>query len=201
MLKIGITGGIGSGKSLICSIFSMLDVPIYNADLRGRRILETNSTVEKKVMALLGKKAYPEPGKPDRKYIASRVFTDKALLDKLNAIVHPAVKDDFEAYVEKHQDYPYILKEAAIMIEAGTYKNLHGIIVITAPEDLRVSRVMARDGVSREDVMIRVEKQMSESERLKYADYIIYNDGSESLIRQIARIHGELMGKISIGVR
>ena len=201
MLKIGITGGMGSGKSLVCSIFSLLNVPIYNADLRGRLILETNHDVEKKVQALLGKKAYPETGNPDRKYIASKVFNDKDLLAKLNAIIHPAVNEDFISWIEGYHDRPYILKEAAIMIEAGTYKNLHGIIVITAPEELRVSRVMARDGVSREEVMARVEKQLSESERLKYADYIIYNDGSESLIRQIAKIHGELMGKISIGVR
>lgn len=194
MLKVGITGGIGSGKSTVCRFFQALGVPVYNADDRAKFLMNTDAALIARIQTLLGPDAYRD-GQLDRAYIAEKVFKDKSLLGQLNAIVHPAVFLDSIAFFEKHKDDPYVLYEAAILFESGNYKAMDKVILVYAPEELRIRRTMERDGLSREAVLERMRQQMPEAEKRKLADLIIENDGSQTLSEQVLTIHRQLIGK------
>lgn len=192
MLKVGITGGIGSGKTTVCKIFSTLGVPVYYADDRGKELMNTDPEIRRQLITLFGDAAYTEHGL-DRKYIAEKVFSDKGLLQQLNALVHPAVfKDSFD-WFQRHQADPYVLYEAAILFETGSYKMMDKMITVVAPLEVRIERTMQRDAVSRDEVLERVDKQLSDEEKIKMSDFIIYNDQKESLIDQVMRIHRQLL--------
>lgn len=198
MKKIGITGGIGSGKTTVCKIFESLDIPVYYADKEAKKIMASNLSVKKQMKDLLGEDAFFKNGKPDRNYIASKIFTDKELLAKINEIVHPAVQLDADRWFEimKNENISkYCLKEAALMVETGSYKSLHAMIVVTCPEDIRIHRVMKRDKLKFEDVMRKVRNQIPEEDKVKLADFVIVNDGKTSLIPQVWAIHHKLMSK------
>ena len=198
MKKIGITGGIGSGKTTVCKIFESLDIPVYYADKEAKKIMASNLSVKKQVKDLIGEEAFFKNGKPDRNYIAAKIFTDKELLAKINEIVHPAVQLDADRWVEimKNEGKSrYCLKEAALLVETGSYKSLHALIVVTCPEDIRIHRVMKRDKLKFEDVMRKVRNQTPEEDKVKLADFVIVNDGKSSLIPQVWAIHHKLMSK------
>ncbi len=183
--KIGITGGIGSGKTLVSRIFAVLGIPVYDADTRAKWLSNHHPGIKKGIIGLFGPEAYLDD-KLNTRYVASQVFQDKTNTEKLNAIVHPAVGEDFENWVNEHQDYPYLIKEAALMYESESYRQLDKVIVVSAPEALRIKRVLARDPQRSEgEVRSIMDKQMSEEEKLKRADFIIQNDDRQLIIPQV----------------
>jgi dephospho-CoA kinase len=189
--KAGISGGIGSGKSVVCDIFRLLGVPVFNSDLEARRILEGNPEVVREVTALFGPSVYPD-GIPDRKKIASIVFSDKEKLNLLNGIIHPAVSKRFNEWTLENEEADYVLREAAILVESGAYREMDCIILVCAPDELRYSRAAKRDHITEEEVRKRGQNQMKQEELKKYATYTILNDGKELLIPQVLKIHALL---------
>lgn len=192
MLRIGITGGIGSGKTTVCAIFSTLGIPIYNSDERAKKIMMENQSVVNKLKAQFGSTIYFEDGSINRVLLSQIVFNDKEQLTKLNEIVHPAVFEDMIKWYAENQNHKYVLQEAAIMYESGSYKMLDKTILVYADQEIRIERVMKRDKVDRIAVLARMDKQMPESEKLKLADFVIYNNG-ESLIDQVMKLHHTIL--------
>lgn len=192
MKIIGLTGGIGSGKSTIARIFENAGIPVFYADLSGRNVLETDPKVREDVSALFGSEVYFENGKANRALIASVVFSDSEKLSKLNQIIHPAVARDFKVWIEK-QNAPYIIREAAILFESGTNKDCDKVICVVAEDEVRINRVMSRDKVSNEEVLYRMAKQMPQTEKAEKSDFVIQNNGDEALIPQVMQIHQHLL--------
>lgn len=190
---IGLTGGIGSGKSTVAKLFAKLDIPIYNSDFRAREIMNTNPTLIAQIKDLFGNDIYDEQGFIQRSKLAQIVFHNATKLQQLNAIVHPAVKEDSKIWEQSHLEAPYLIKESAILFETGIYKDMRKNILVIAPEELRIERVMQRDHVSREDVLARISKQMSDKEKITMADFVIENDGIHSLQLQVDDIHNQLL--------
>lgn len=189
LLKIGITGGIGTGKTIVSEIFHLLGVPVYNADERGKWLLSNNEKVKEGLLKIFGEEAF-QNHVLNRSFISQQVFNDKSKLKMLNELVHPAVGKDFVHWLEGKEKYPYVLKEAALLFEAGSYKDLDKVIVVSSPEDLRIRRVLQRDPQRTEGSLKKIMKeQMDEEEKLKKADYIIYNDEKNLLIPQVIRLH------------
>tara|TARA_Y100000768_G_scaffold383202_1_gene364926 strand:+ start:226 stop:819 length:594 start_codon:yes stop_codon:yes gene_type:complete len=193
MMKVGLTGGIGSGKTTVCRVFEKLGVPVYYSDDRAKALYIESKEVKQQVIDLLGEDAYLENGALNKQYISEKVFNDKALLQQLNAILHPAVAKDYASWLEQHKAAPYTLKEAAILIESGAYKNCDQLIVVTAPEVVRIERVTQRDGVEQAAIKARMNNQMQEAERVEYADFILENDGEKSILKQALAIHQQLL--------
>ncbi len=194
MLKVGITGGIGSGKTTVCKLFELLGVPIYSADDESKKLLDEDKNVKAQILDLFGKEIVDDSGYVDRKKLAGIVFKDKGQLEKLNAVLHPAVGLHFENWLKK-QNTPYVLKEAAILFESGAYKQVDKVILITAPVELKVQRTMKRDSVSKEEVERRIALQLSDEEKIKRSDFVVRNDELELLIPQVLALHSALMGK------
>jgi dephospho-CoA kinase len=189
-LQIGITGGIGSGKSLICKIFHQLGVPIYDADSHAKELMTTDGILISDIKKEFGDLSYHSDGGLNRVFLASHVFNDQAKLDTLNKLVHPRVAVDYQQWVQKHIDCNYVIKEAALLFESGSHAALDKIIVVDAPVDLRIKRVLTRDPHRTvEQIKGIVEKQMPEDEKLKRADYIIVNDESQPVIPQVLKLH------------
>lgn len=184
---VGITGGIGSGKSTVCKVFEMLGVPVYYADEESRLLLN-DPDILKKISEIFGPEVITS-GKADRKKISSIVFNDKAKLASLNSIVHPAVIAHFDNWCKTHSEFSYVIKEAAILFESETYKNVQKIITVTAPVDVRIERVMKRDNVTEEEVRRRMSHQISDEEKIKRSDYVLVNDEESLLIPQIIKLH------------
>jgi|SRR3954463_10606584 dephospho-CoA kinase len=193
MLKIGITGGIGSGKTTVCKVFELLGIPVYYADDTSRNLLENDLEIKKKIIAAFGEQVIDSTGRIGRKKVASIVFGNEEKLNQLNAIIHPAVGDHFEKWLLMHLASPYILKEAAILFESGAYKQVDKVITITAPETLRITRVMKRDGTSTEDIELRIKAQLSEEERVKRSQFVIVNDEQQLVIPQVMKLHKEIV--------
>lgn len=193
-LRVGITGGIGSGKSMVCRMLHFMGVPIYYADIRAKWILSTDEAVITEVKKLFGEEAYQPDGEYNRPFVAKIAFANPEKLAALNAIVHPAVEEDSRLWHEAlGQIAPYTVKEAALMIESGSHQFLDKLIVVTAPEAVRLARVVARDGLSEADVRRRMESQMPESEKVRLADFVIQNDGHAPLIPQVVALHQALL--------
>ncbi len=193
MLQTGLTGNIGSGKSLVADIFRVLGVPVFNADLEAKTILDAPE-IHDQLKSLFGDGVFTD-GKPDRKAIAGIVFDDKEKLEHLNNIIHPAVRAKFRKWGEDLRHLPYVIYEAAIILETGRAAHLDGTIVVTAPRETRITRVINRDGISRDQVEQRMKNQWSEEKKCSLADYLIDNSGAEMLIPQVIRIHEEIMKK------
>ncbi|MBX2842837.1 MAG: dephospho-CoA kinase [Flammeovirgaceae bacterium] len=192
---IGITGGIGSGKSLVCKVFSTLGTPIYYADERAKYLMAYNDDLKKKIIYAFGEKSYLTPHKINRDYLAAAVFNNSEKLTQLNSLVHPAVGNDFQNWVNAHQYSPYILKEAALLFETGSYKSLDKIITVFASEDTRIQRVRKRDSFrSKEEIESIIAKQFPEKERQMLADFVIDNDGEKLILPQLLKIHNHLIG-------
>lgn len=191
MLKVGLTGGMGSGKSTVKEIFSLLKIPVFDCDFEAKQLLEKDSGVVDSVKSLLGADSYKN-GKPDKKYIAAKIFENKELLAEMNNIIHPVLLVIYHKWVEQNKDCPYSVMESAILIESGYYKDVDKIITVNAPETIRIERVVKRDKVVYETVKKRMEAQITDVERDKYADYIIMADENELVVPQILKIDSEL---------
>ena len=183
MVTIGITGGIGSGKSVVCRILRMWRYPVYDSDSEAKRLMNTSGEIRSRLMALLGHDIYTDAGL-DRNRMAALVFKDRDILNQVNAIVHPAVHRDFTEWA-KRQDSKLVFLESAILYESGLADALSSVWCVAAPADIRIARTMARNRCSREEVMERISKQMSDEEMAEKSDEIIYNDDSHSLLLQL----------------
>lgn len=193
MMKVGVTGGIGSGKSTVCALFATLGIPIYNADERAKWLMNHDALVIERVKDLIGKEAYDANQKANNKLIASIVFRDKILLDALNQIIHPAVKCDSEKWYTAQQSHPYIIKESALLFETGMDKNMDKNILVISPEALKLTRLLDRDHTTVEAIKERMNHQMKDTEKMPMADYIIRNGEENSLIEQVLEIHKKLI--------
>lgn len=194
MKVIGVTGGIGSGKTTVCKIFEVLGMPVYYADLRAKELMETDEGLRNKLINVFGAKTYLN-GKLNRTYLAQQIFNSKEKLSVINGLVHPVVAEDFDVWVETNQSSAYVLKEAAILFESGAYQDVDISVLVIAPEEIRLERVMARDGSDREDVLKRMNNQWTQERKAKMADYIIKNEGTELLIPQVLELHKQFSRK------
>jgi dephospho-CoA kinase len=188
MLKIGITGGIGTGKTTVCKVFEMLGVPVFYADVAAKLVMRSDVILKEGIIRIFGKDSYTSGGELDRKYLADIVFNDNKKIEQLNSLVHPAVFRAFDTWLAV-QKSTYVLKEAALLFETGSYKSCNYTLLVTAPKELRIKRVIQRDAVSEEQVLSRMSKQLSDEEKAKLADFIITNDEVHLLIPQIIKLH------------
>src|SRR5690606_36655610 len=188
---IGLTGGIGSGKSTVARLFADLGVPIYIADERARQLMNTSKVIRRELIALFGTKAYNVDGL-DRNFIASKIFNNKELLQKMNAIVHPKVGADFKRWL-KQQKASYVIKEAAIIFEHNQQSQYDYIITVTTPLEERVQRVMKRDNKSKEQIMAIVSNQLSDEEKIKQSHFVIVNQQLEETKEQVQILHQKLL--------
>jgi len=197
-LQIGITGGIGSGKSLVCQIFSTLGIPVYDADHRAKSIMTTDGILISQIRKEFGDLSYDEEGVLNRTYLGEAVFGNKAKLEKLNSLVHPRVTVDYKNWREQHKDACYVVKEAALLYEAGSYKMLDKIIVVSAPEEVRIERVLKRDKHrTKEQLLEIIKQQWSDAEKVKLADYVLINDEQKLLLPQVIELHKVFMNLCS----
>ncbi len=195
-MVLGVTGGIGAGKSLVCQLFHGLGIPVYDSDKRAKALMSDDPVLVAQIKAHFGAETYLEDGVLNRAFLAQQVFSDTTQLDLLNSLVHPAVGKDFDQWKAASGSNPYSIKEAAILIESGAYKSVDVICVVTAPENSRVQRVVERDGVSESDVRARMNNQMTDEARLEYADFVITNDGKSPLLQQVVHIHEHLINSL-----
>ena len=197
MIKVGITGGIGSGKSTVCEIFRLLGIPVFVADQEAKILMNSNAEVIEKLIHLFGKDIYTENRILNRKKLAEIIFNNDIQREMVNQIVHPAVRTAFMNWIEK-QDSPYIIHEAAILFESGFYKMMDYTLLVTAPEKMRIERVMKRDGIETKNIKDRMEKQWPDSEKRKLASFELVNDNRDLIIPQIIKIDENLRlyGKI-----
>ena len=194
MLKIGITGGIGSGKSTVARVFEHLGIPVYNADTAAKRLMEEDPDLRAAILQTFGAETFLH-GRLNRPYLASLVFNNREKLNALNALVHPATIRDGINWMER-QTAPYALKEAALIFESGSQNELDYVIGVSAPQALRIHRVMKRDGVSREEVLRRMANQIDESLKMKLCDFVIVNDDRRLVIPQVLSLHQQLLDSL-----
>lgn len=193
MVRVGLTGGIGSGKTTVAKMFETLGIPVYYADDHAKRIMNSDENLRSSIIKHFGENSYKE-NELDRSYLASIVFNDNYKLDLLNSIVHPATIADSNRWAME-QTTPYIIREAALLFESNAAENLDYIIGVYAPTALRIKRVMDRDGVKREDVIKRMNRQIDETIKMKLCDFIIFNDEQKSVIDQVLELHAGLIAK------
>ena len=187
MLRVGLTGGIGSGKSIVAHIFKVLGIPVFDADVEAKKVMTEDEDLKEKIIEAFGKESYIE-GVLNRKYIASKVFNDPFQLEVLNALVHPATIAAAEKWFQQ-QNAAYVIKEAALLFEAGTTANLHYIIGVHAPTHIRIQRVMKRDNVGRQEGLTRMSRQIDEDIKMRLCDFIIVNDEQQMIIPQVNALH------------
>lgn len=192
MIKVGITGGIGSGKSVVCKIFNQLGIPIYEADKRAKAII-IQTSVKKEVIKHFGKEAYHEE-KLNRDYIAEVIFEDFNKRELLNSIIHPAVAKDFKDWCTQNQQAPYLIKEAALFFETGSYLEMDKMILVTADHQLKIDRIKKRDPFRSEEEILKImASQLPDEEKIRQADYVISNNEHELLLPQVNKIHHEIL--------
>lgn len=193
MLKVGITGGIGSGKSIVSRVFEVLGIPVYYADTEAKRLMNSDEQLIRQLVLHFGPGAY-DNGVLNRKYLAAQVFGNTEKLELLNSIVHPVTIADAERWMQE-QSTPYAIKEAALIFESGSQEHLDIVIGVYAPEPLRIQRVMHRDNVSREEVKARMSKQINETIKMRLCDYVITNDDQQLVLPQVEQLHKVLLEK------
>lgn len=194
MLRVGITGGIGSGKSVVCRLFQVLGAPVYDSDARAKWVMAHNPMLRDELLAAFGPNTFDAAGQLNRPYLARVAFTDPAQLARLNALVHPHVGHDFDEWASAQQQagHRYILKEAALLYESGAYRRLDRIITVFAPLAVRQARVLQRDPHrTPDDILAIIGKQMSEEEKIQRADYVLRNDDAHLLLPQVLKLHTE----------
>ena len=192
VLRVGLTGGIGSGKSTVAQIFEVLGIPVYYADIAAKKIMNEDEGLRLTIKNIFGEQAYAN-NVLDRKYISSIVFSDPAKLQQLNSLVHPATKKDGEAWMQQ-QTSPYAIHEAALIFEAKVSDRLDLVIGVSSPIELRIKRAMDRDKVSREEVLKRMEQQLDEELKMSKCDFVLINDEQQLLIPQVLTLHEKLIG-------
>ena len=192
MIKVGLTGGIGSGKSTVSKILISKGFSVYNSDNRAKWLMNNNDNLKSNIISIFGNKAYLK-GSLNRKYLSAKVFNDSLKLKALNNLVHPLVAIDFKNWLLHQKSKDFVFKEAAILLESGAYKEMDKIIVVSCPENIRLERVLKRDGNSPELVIKRMQNQISETEKINHADFVVKNNGSESdLVLEVEFVISEL---------
>lgn len=194
-IKLGITGGIGSGKSLVCRLLESMGIPVYISDVEARRLTAADPFIHKGLVALLGKKVYAD-GVLNKPLLASCLFGNPEQAKRVNGIIHPRVKEDFRRWAQAHAAFPVIAIESAILIESGFAGEVDVIVLIYAPVEIRIERAVKRDSTSREWIEKRVRSQMSDEEKREEADFILVNDGETPLIPQVLELIGSLPKQI-----
>ena len=193
-VQIGVTGGIGSGKSLVCKIFKCLGVPIYDADSHAKELMTTDGILISNIKKEFGELSYHTDGSLNRNYLSSKVFNNTEKLQQLNNLVHPRVRENYGQWVKAHERHPYVIKEAALIFEAKSDKELDKIVAISAPQKLRITRVLKRDPQrSEEQIKGIIEHQMPEDEKMRRADFTITNDEEVLLIPQVLDLHAHFL--------
>jgi dephospho-CoA kinase len=195
-LKLGVTGGIGSGKTSVCKVFTVLGIPVFSADRIAREIMDSDENIMKKINSMAGTDLYSN-GCLDRMALASLIFNNNTLLEKVNSLVHPLVFDHFVSW-EKNQTAPYVIMEAAILFESGASKLVDKIATIVAPEEERLNRVTMRSKLSRQQVLERMKNQMDDASRIKLSDYVIYNSENDMIMPVILGIHEDILKSLKI---
>jgi dephospho-CoA kinase len=194
MFKVGITGGIGSGKTTVCKIFEVLGIPVFYADTVAKQLMVNDLILMEGVRSTFGAESYSDAGILNNKHLAGIVFNNPQELEKLNALVHPAVFRAFDRWIDAvPAATPYILKEAALLFESESYKMCDTSILVTAPKQVKLDRVTLRDGVTPEQVMARMDKQFTDEQKLLMAEHHVVNDESTSLIMQVLHLHRTFM--------
>lgn len=193
MLRIGLTGGIGSGKSTVAHIFNVLGIPVYDADTAAKKLMAEDENLKKNIINAFGKESYID-GSLNRKFLSEAVFNDENKIKLLNSFVHPATIHDADEWMKK-QNAPYIIKEAALIFESGSNKYLDFVIGVKSPLSLRIQRTMKRNNISFQQVEARIKLQMDEDEKMKLCDYIIVNDEQQMLIAQVLLLHEKFLKK------
>jgi dephospho-CoA kinase len=188
MIKIGITGGIGSGKSIICEVFKKLGVPIYNADVRAKTLTNEDKQIREKLTSKFGNTLYKK-NELDRGMLADIIFKDNTALTFVNSVIHPAVELDFIKWCNQYDHKAYIINEAALHFESGVNKKMDKMITVYAPADLRIKRVMMRNTMTQEEVMNRINNQLPDEEKMKRSDFVIYNDDRQGVLEQVITLH------------
>lgn len=196
-LKLGVTGGIGSGKTSVCKVFNILGIPVFSADPAASAVMENNDELKCKINELAGRDLY-SGGKLDRKELARIIFNSQEVLNGINALVHPLVFRQFDDWVTQ-QDTPYVIMEAAILFESGASKRVDRIVTVVAPEEERIQRVIQRNNLTREMVLERIRNQMSDEEKIRNSDYVIRNSENEMIIPAILKIHEDILNQINKG--
>lgn len=189
MKKLGITGGIGSGKSTICKLFKLLGIPVYDSDINAKILMNNSLLIKEKLQNSFGDSIYFKNNELDRKKLASIVFNSPTSLATLNAIVHPEVRADFERWCALHADAPYVIQESAILFDSGLHRLMNKTLTVTAPLQERIDRVMNRDRITKELVVERINNQMTDEERMSLSDFIIKNGKSDLIIAQVLKIN------------
>lgn len=188
---VGLTGGIGSGKTTVGNAFAKLGIPVYIADYEAKNLMATSKALKARIISVFGEEAYKQ-GLPNRQYLAKLVFSDTEKLNKLNSLIHPAVQRHFKKWLS-WQTAPYVIKEAAILFESGSYKDCDKIITVTAPLEIRIQRVMQRDSANYEDVLARIKNQWPEEEKIKRSHFVIENISLENTLKKVEEIHLKLL--------
>lgn len=191
MIKVGLTGGIGSGKTTVCHVFKLLGIPVYHADIHARKLSDTDNEIRKSLTNLFGADIYNESGL-NRKRLSELIFQNRNLLQKVNEIIHPKVLDHFNQWISEYQQMKYIIHEAAIIFESGMKNIFDKIITVTAPKDMRIKRIIERGGLSEDDVKKIIKNQWPEKKKRNISDYIIINNQKRLILPQILKIHHEL---------
>ncbi|MFO7829205.1 MAG: dephospho-CoA kinase [Bacteroidales bacterium] len=193
MIKVGVTGGIGSGKSLICEIFNHLSIPVFNADTEAKLIINSDKDVIDQIKQAFGNDIYHK-NKLKKDVLAKIIFNDSKALTRINSIVHPKVREYFHDWAEKQQS-KYVIEEAAILFESNAYLDLDYIINVHANKQSRIERVIKRDNISKEEVLSRMQNQLCDEKRMKLADFTIYNDNDRMILPQVIDIHQKILSK------
>lgn len=188
MIRVGITGGIGSGKSLVCQVFSRLGIPVYYADIEARLLMDSDPGIQQELKTILGT-AFFDRGVLNRNKMASAIFSDKSLLDRVNNLIHPGVAAQFSGWCERHAGFPYVIQESAILFESNAYLNFDKIITVTAPEEIRMQRVNTRKNMTPEKAVSIMRNQLPETEKMSRSHHVIVNDGTELVIPQVLKLH------------
>ena len=186
-IKIGITGGIGSGKSVVSKLLQLMGVPVYTADVESKRLTETDPDIRAALISLLGDEVYQD-GKLNRPLLASYIFGNKDNLTMVNGIIHPRIKDDFRRWAQSHSSYPIVGIEAAILIEAGFTEDVDQVVLVYAPQEIRLRRAVSRDACAAEQIQQRMRNQMPDEDKMAFAHHIIYNDDKQALIPQLGAL-------------
>ncbi|MGB4774517.1 MAG: dephospho-CoA kinase [Daejeonella sp.] len=192
MLKIGITGGIGSGKTTVCKVFELLGIPVFYADAVAKQLMNT-AELKADIIHAFGNQSYSATGELNRKYIAGRVFKDEKALMQLNSLVHPAVFKAFDTWVNYQQNTPYVLKEAALLFESDSYKMCNYSVLVKAPLEIKIKRIMQRDQITEAEVKLRMARQLTDEQKEPLADFIVINDEQQLLIPQILALHQKFL--------
>lgn len=197
-MKLGVTGGIGSGKTSVCRMFSVLGIPVFSADTEARYIMENDPGIMEMINGAAGKSVYTN-GLLERDELARLIFNNREMLDKVNAIVHPLIFNKFSEWALLH-DSPYVILEAAILIESGSFNNVDRILTVTAPVEERIGRVMRRNSLTRDQVLERIRNQSTDDEKIKVSDYVIRNSEQDMIIPEVLKVHNEILREIKASI-